>query len=691
MKALHGAKGLFCWMRLALWLNWTKSLFSFHFGPRAATVWLASTFLLLNMNLVSAATWHYAGNLQKTHRYHTATLLANGKILVVGGTPEVSPSNGSWSTELYDPGTDTWTTAGAMSTTRHDHTATRLSNGKVLIVGGDDGSSSIASAELYDPTSNTWSPAAALARPRAWHTATLLPNGKVLVAAGGWWDGSSFTGAELATAELYDPASNTWSVARSLSTARYSPTATLLATGKVLVAGGTSNSLGTLVSTELYDPSTNTWMNAGSLSLARTFNTATLLTNGTVLVAGGSGYIPSRGTTGSLTSVELYNPVTNAWSTAGALTTARNSHTATLLSDGKLLVAGGTDGSVSFGSAELYDSGTNTWIATNTLHTPRYAHTATLQANGKVLVAGGCCFNNATLSSTEIYDPSGVPIAPGAPTSPIAVGGRSNATVTFTAPASDGGSGVVGYLVTSIPAGGTDSNGGTTALSHVVTGLNNGTSYSFTVTASNAAGESVSSSVSNIVRPAAPPSVPMSPTAVVGDRQALVTFTAPIDNGGSPIAGYQVWSNPSGGIDNTMSTALTHTVVGLINGQNYVFTVTARNSAGTSANSSTSNSVTPIGPPVCTLNAAPSSVTSGVQSQLTANCTPAVTSYTWTGGTCAGTTASTCTVTPSATTTYSVAGVNAGGTSAPATATVTVNALATQTVGANRILATCAN
>lgn len=187
---------------------------------------------------------------------------------------------------------------------------------------------------------------------------------------------------------------------------------------------------------------------------------------------------------------------------------------------------------------------------------------------------------------------------PGAPTSPSATAGDSSATVTFVAPASDGGGPIVGYTVTSSPAGGTDTNAGTTGLSHSITGLTNGVAYTFTVKATNFMGDSVDSAASNSVTPfvVTAPDAPTGATAVAGDTTATVTFTAPVSDGGSAITGYTVTSIPADGTDaDAGTTGLSHTVTGLTNGVSYTFTVTATNAIGTSVDSSPSNSVTPSG------------------------------------------------------------------------------------------------
>jgi hypothetical protein len=246
-----------------------------------------------------------------------------------------------------------------------------------------------------------WRATGSLNAARVSHTATLLPDGMVLVAAGR--GGPGFGGEPLDSAELYNPASGIWAATGDLDTPRYDHTATLLPNGMVLVAAGFGGETvhAPLASAELYDPATGTWTATGSLSNARYLHTATLLQNGMVLVAGGFGV------SGPLASAELYDPATGTWTATGGLNIARYSHTATLLPSGKVLVAGGQliDSSVS-ASAELYDPASGTWTATGGLNTAHHSHTATLLRNGKVLVAGGIDSNFLISASAELYDPA---------------------------------------------------------------------------------------------------------------------------------------------------------------------------------------------------------------------------------------------------------------------------------------------
>ena len=256
-----------------------------------------------------------------------------------------------------------------MTEVRFYHTATLLPDGRVLVVGGLGIGGYLSSAELYDPLTGSWTVTGSMGEGRQYHTATLLLDGRVLV-VGGSGMGDSVNGGSLASAELYDPSSGSWTTTGSMSEARlgYVP-ATLLPDGSVLVVGGDSltevdqpetgrSAALTLASAELYDPRTGSWTPTGSMREARGGHTVTLLPDGRVLVAGGH----SSDTTGNslLASAELYDPRTRSWSATAALLEARSGHAATLLLDGTVLVAGGFGGgddNSALASAELYVPG----------------------------------------------------------------------------------------------------------------------------------------------------------------------------------------------------------------------------------------------------------------------------------------------------------------------------------------------
>ncbi|WP_368353662.1 MULTISPECIES: IPTL-CTERM sorting domain-containing protein [Comamonadaceae] len=437
---------------------------------------------------------------------HTATLLANGKVLIAGG----EDTNGRLAgVKLYDPTSNSWSSASSLAAARTLHAAVLLPSGKVLVVGGNAGSGGyLTSAELYDPVANSWSSAGSLGTGRSGPTATLLPSGKVLVAGGRDRDGY------LASAELYDPATNSWSSAGNLTVGRGLHTATLLSGGKVLIAGGISSVY--LASAELYDPATNSWSSAGSLGAARGSHTATLLSSGKVLVAGG------RNPDG-IASAELYDPAANSWSGTASLAAARYGHTATPLSSGKVLVAGGY-GNNTLASAEQYDPATGSWSSAGSMGTARYFHTATRLSSGKVLAVAG--YGNTYLSSTALYD-APAPTVPGAPTGLVASTGDGVVALSWTAPSDNGGSAITGYTVLVTPvAGGSSSVACSTngTLGCTASGLTNGQAYSFTVRATNAVGDgSVSAAVQATPQQITSPSVPM--TGVTGGGNAAVRIS----------------------------------------------------------------------------------------------------------------------------------------------------------------------
>ena len=344
--------------------------------------------------------WDFTGNLNVARYDHTATLLANGMVLVAGGFQ--TDDAYSASAELYDPATGSWSNTGSLNTPRVFQTATLLPSGLVLVAGGATAGTVVASAELYNPASGTWSATGNLNVARSTHMAALLPNGMVLVAGGG--DNS---GRFLKSAELYDPATGTWTLTGSLNTGRLGlqSASTLLSNGTVLVAGGTGIQSQLLASAEVYDPASGSWSLTGSLHTARAFNTTTLLTDGRVVVAGGDAQDSSL----PLASAEVYDPAAGTWSITGSLNTGRTNHTATLLPDGEVLVAGGFNAfSTGFlASAELYDPASGTWSLTGSLKAARTSHTATLLANGMVLAAAGRGIVGGTttqLNSAELYD-----------------------------------------------------------------------------------------------------------------------------------------------------------------------------------------------------------------------------------------------------------------------------------------------
>ncbi|MCA1697907.1 MAG: hypothetical protein LC790_02990, partial [Actinobacteria bacterium] len=332
----------------------------------------------------ASGTWAPTGALVRARSFHTATLLAGtaaqcgancGKVLVVGGlgrVPGETYAESLRSAELYDPATGQWRATNPMTVSeRYWHTATRLRDGRVLVVAGaDNAGNPLASAEIFNPATESWTPAGALSGAtsppasntppgaRVEHTATLLDRepcgdncGKVLVAGG---VGGLGAGPSLASAELYDPATGSWTATDSLGQSRQLHADALLPSGKVLVSGGFhipfSDFPPNLDTGELYDPVTEEWRPTGFMRSRRIYHTATVLADGTVLAAGGSAGGNARGFPNvpgpALASSERYTPATNGWSASQFMNVARVVHTATRLPDGPATVCGANCGKV---------------------------------------------------------------------------------------------------------------------------------------------------------------------------------------------------------------------------------------------------------------------------------------------------------------------------------------------------------
>jgi hypothetical protein len=326
---------------------------------------------------------------------HTATLLPDGRVLVIGGGAREARR----STEVWDPASASFEPAGSLKRGRKSHTATALPDGRVLVVGGGRG---IEKAEVWDPATASFDPAGRLAEGRNGHTATLLPDGRVLVIGG--WKAPTW----LASAEAWDPDSKSFAAVGSLSEARVGHTATLLPDGRVLVVGGHGANepapeagIGGYpderrASAEIWDPETGSFGPAGTLAEARSQHTATLLSDGRVLIVGG------WGRDGDPVSAEVWDPAGETFSPAGTLAETRSQHTATLLVDGRVLVVGGM-GPDSLASAEVWDPASSSFSPTGGLARGRSWHTATALPDGRVLVVGG--LGRTVSSSTEIWDP----------------------------------------------------------------------------------------------------------------------------------------------------------------------------------------------------------------------------------------------------------------------------------------------
>jgi len=325
---------------------------------------------------------------------HTATLLPSGQVFVAGGMAYGPSGNYELvdDAEEFDPATGTFQSAGKIA--RSSYSATLLANGDVLIAGGlvqlSPKEVPTDSVEILKAGSGVLQQTNNLSAPRFGHTATLLQDGRVLI-AGGYVLTSAGVIQETTTAELYDPAIGTFAPTGNMSMPHIFHTATPLPNGKVLIAGGST-------SAELYDPATNTFRLTGSTAAARLLATMTTLPDGTVLITGGEVSYEEiyEG------PAEIYDPATGQFTLVGKMLTPRFEHTATLLPDGTVLIAGGAvdaDNSTPTVGTEIFHPESGSFTAGPSMKIARAGHTATLLRDGSVLVAGG----DKTGNTAEIY------------------------------------------------------------------------------------------------------------------------------------------------------------------------------------------------------------------------------------------------------------------------------------------------
>jgi len=326
---------------------------------------------------------------------HTATLLQDGRLLVVGGQETMSKA--SKVAEIFDPNTDTWSnTSETIDKRGEGHTATLLNDGRILVTGDNEQ----ASAEIYDPSTGQWSSTDTMNVARKSASATLLGDGRVLISGG--VDKTRAGRRELDSAEIYDPSSGEWTVADTMEQI-HSNHVTILVEGKVFLSGWFLS--------EIYDPATDLWSPAGEpkrKDLARG-TTATLLNDGRVFMVGGARFPPNTwqgDVSNPVANSEIYNPSDGGLSTSTNMSKPRQNHSAVLLANGDVLVIGGD-------SMESYNPVTKIWTETGSLtHERDEMHTATMLGDGRILIAGGKMETDnkkiRSLSVVEFYDPYAV-------------------------------------------------------------------------------------------------------------------------------------------------------------------------------------------------------------------------------------------------------------------------------------------
>ena len=346
----------------------------------------------------TGGTFTPTGNMAVPRSQHTATLLPDGRVLIAGGA---SSNTSMTSAEIYEPDTGTFRAAGSMMVARRLHTATLLPDDRVLIVGGYGSGGALASAEIFDPVTGTFSHTGSLITARGFHTAILLSTGKVLIVGG--YGTNAYP--DVAPAELYDPASGTFATAGvyvGRGGCDFCAPSVLLSDGSVLFPGQSP--------AQLYDPARDAFSPAGMM--INDLSTAVLLINGKVLFAGGEPI-------GRVADAELYDPATRTFVATGSMASRRVWHSLTLLPNGMVLAAGGETESCSgsgcwfagsLATAELYDPSAGAFVATGSMTTARETHTATVLKNGAVLIAGGVSYGgigifNGSFASAELYSP----------------------------------------------------------------------------------------------------------------------------------------------------------------------------------------------------------------------------------------------------------------------------------------------
>jgi hypothetical protein len=586
--------------------------------------------------------------------------LPNGEVMTAGGYGGLSTGNtGIVDTAIFNPATNTWTRVANMHDPRWYPSLTELANGEYVAISGNTTNSTTwaDTPEVYNPTANTWTLLSKVSTSEVheeeYPFSYLIPNGNVFtigpsedvsyelnVANQTWTSTGGPSGITNGSSVMYRPgkilysggapsvtsttaasagtsvidltaATPKWQQIAPMHNARIYHTLTMLANGEVLAVGGEPTSNQEVITTgvlptEIWNPNTETWSPAAPIAAARNYHsTAILMPNATVLVAGG-GHPTGIGNPGEF-SAQIYSP---PYLFDGPRPTISSAPTASTYGTNITLT---TPNAESIGAVNLVSLGADTHQGDMAQHFVPLSFTAssgslTVQtpANSALAPYGNYMLfivnNKGVPSVSTALNLSAAPAAPAAPTEVKATATQGSATVTWTAP-SPGTSPITSYTVTPYVGSAAQTpvtvSGSPPAASATIAGLTNGTTYTFTVNATNAVGTGPASAASNAVTPSAPtaPAAPTALTATPGNASATVTWSAPA-NDGSPITSYTV--TPYVGTAAQTPTTVTGsppaasaTIAGLTNGTTYTFTVSATNAVGTGPASAASNAVTP--------------------------------------------------------------------------------------------------
>jgi Domain of unknown function (DUF1929)/Fibronectin type III domain/Kelch motif len=590
-----------------------------------------------------------------------AAQLPDGRIIIVGGYGGLTTRQlGIVDTSIFDPATNTWTRVANMNLPRWYPTLTELSDGRYVAISGSstDATHWADTPEVYDPTANTWTLLSKISTSQVheeeYPFSYLIPNGNILNIG----PSEDVTNELDVNNQTWTQIAGSSGVVNG-SSVQYLPGKILYSGGASSVKNATSAQATTAVLDT--NAATPVWRQTAPMLNPRVYHTLTMLANGQVLAVGGGTTSDQQVITTGVLPTEIWDPASETWSAAAPIAAARSYHsTAVLMPDGRVLVAGGghpnglgdagQDSSQIYSPSYLFNGArptitsapsSSTYGSTISVSTPDAASISAVnlvslgtdthqmdmnQHFVPLSFTAGSGSLNVTMPSSSAVDPPGhymlfiinkqgtpsiasivglnqstTPVVPSAPTGVTATAGNGTASVSWTAPNS-GNSPITSYSVT--PSTGTTTlaptviSGSPPATTATISGLTNGTTYTFTVTATNAVGTGPASAASSTVTPTAPavPAAPTGVTATAGNTVATVTWTAP--STGSPFTGYTVTPYLAGAAQAATTVtgsppATSTTITGLTNGSSYTFTVTATNAVGTGPASAASNAVTP--------------------------------------------------------------------------------------------------